>query len=142
MPTPRPHARVLARLRRVWEEYLTETGSRLTEHSAEDFLAAAHDALASLADELRAQLRLGVATEVRVFQEEGHWYVAVYFQDRRAKRCGLGDYVPMPDNPSEDDLRGAVVEVAFVHNVDVPPYEVQVDAADRFASWREHDSGR
>lgn len=79
MSTARIHARMLALVRRAWED-LTETGGKLTEQSAEDFLVSAHDALATLADELQAQLRLGVATEVRVFWEKKQWYTAIYFQ--------------------------------------------------------------
>lgn len=99
----------------------------------------AHDALRTLADELRAQLRLGVAEAVHVdwYEERGEWRVAVYLQGGRRKRCLLSEYCKMPDHVTEDDLCRAVGEVAFVHNVAVEPHDVEVDGVERFASWGE-----
>lgn len=73
MTNPHSHVRLLTLLRRAWNDYLGKAGRNFTEESTKNFLASAHDALATLADELRAQLRLGVAREIRVFQEEEHW---------------------------------------------------------------------
>lgn len=75
MSTPHTHARVLAVLRRTWNEYLTNNGCKLTQESAEDFLGSVHDALRTFADEIQTKLRLGVATEVRVFWEEDQCHV-------------------------------------------------------------------
>lgn len=103
MATPHTHARVLTVLRRTWNQYLVDNEGKLTQQSAEDFLASAQDALRTLADEIHTKLRLGVATEVRVFWEEDTWYTAVYFDDRRAKRCSLCEYFQMFDDASEED---------------------------------------
>lgn len=117
MPDPRTHARTLAHIRQAWQDHLDATDGKLTEGNAEDFLMAAQDALRTLADELRAQLRLGVAEAVHVYWDDDGWRAAVYLRDGQRKRCLLGEYVEMPEDVTNDDLRSAVVEVAFVHNV-------------------------
>ena len=61
MPTPRTNARTLTHIRRAWQDHLAATDGQLTEDNAEDFLLSVQDAFKTLADELRAQLRLGMA---------------------------------------------------------------------------------
>ena len=80
MTSPHIHAQTLAHIRRAWQDHLDATDGKLTEDNAEDFLVAAHDALTMLADELRAQLRLGVAEEVRIYWDGDGWRAAVYLQ--------------------------------------------------------------
>ena len=38
---------------------------------------------------------------------------------------------------TEDNLRRAIIEVAFVHNVTIEALDVEVHAAERFACWGE-----
>lgn len=135
MPTPNSHARTLAAIRRAWQDHLTATGGKFTWETAEEFLASVQDAARTLADELQAQLRLGVAEAVNVYWDEHRekWHTAVYLQDGQRKRCQLSDYYQMPESVTEDDLRRAVIEVAFVHNVSLEAYEVEV--SDKPATW-------
>ena len=71
MPRDTQEARILVNaIRRAWQDHLDATDGKLTEDNAEDFLVSAQDALRTLADELRAQLRLGVA-EVRLGTRKG-----------------------------------------------------------------------
>ena len=53
----------------------------------------------------------------------------------RSSPVYMSEYVEMPVNATEDDLRKAVVEVGFMHNVTVESQDVEVDAIERFASW-------
>ena len=43
---------------------------------------------------------------------------------------------------TEDDLRKAVIELAFVHNVSLEPREIEVDVAEQFACWGPVDGAR
>ena len=125
----------LAHIRRAGQDHLDAADGKLAEDNAEDFLVSAHDALTTLADELGAQLRLGVAEEINVYwdEERNDWRAAVYLQSGRRKRCRLSEYHEMPVDVTEDDLRRAVIEVAFVHDVTVEPFDVEVSF--EYASW-------
>jgi hypothetical protein len=135
MPSPRTQAEILARLRLAWHEHLASADGELTWEDAEEFLASAQEVVRTLAEELKTRLELGVAEEVRVYFDPDmcEWRVAVYLTDGRRRRVPLAEYYTMPPVTTDDVLRRAVIEAAFIHNVALEPHDVEIE--DECASW-------